>query len=41
MNIVRKQQAKEVKIGKTVTAFEYPLIDLAIHGSVIKIFGSS
>ncbi len=39
MNIARKEEAKTVKVSNTVTAHEYPLLDKAIHGSVIELSG--
>jgi len=39
MNITHKKQAKEIRISKTATAYEYPVMDNAIHGAVIEING--
>lgn len=39
MNITRKNLAREIKIGRTATAYEYPIMDNAIHGAVVKING--
>lgn len=39
MRIARKQSAKEITIGKTMTAYEYPTIDKALHGAVVKLAG--
>jgi len=38
MNISRKKDAKEVKIG-AMTVWEYPAIDKRIHGSVVILNG--
>ena len=39
MNITHKKQAKVIKISKTATAYEYPIMDTSIHGVVIGING--
>jgi mannose-6-phosphate isomerase-like protein (cupin superfamily) len=39
MSIVRKEQAQEIKISDTMTAYEYPLMDEALHGAVVKLSG--
>lgn len=39
MTITQKNQAKIIKISKTATAYEYPIMDNAIHGAVIEING--
>jgi mannose-6-phosphate isomerase-like protein (cupin superfamily) len=39
MRIARKQSVKEIKIGKTMTAYEYPTIDEALNGAVVELTG--
>jgi mannose-6-phosphate isomerase-like protein (cupin superfamily) len=39
MIIAHKNQAKRLKISKTMTAYEYPVMDTAIHGAIIEING--
>jgi mannose-6-phosphate isomerase-like protein (cupin superfamily) len=39
MNIAHKKQAKEIIISKTATAYEYPVMNNAIHGAIIEING--
>lgn len=39
MTIARKEQTKEIKIGETMIAYEYPLLDDALHGAVVKLNG--
>jgi mannose-6-phosphate isomerase-like protein (cupin superfamily) len=39
MNIAQRKQAKIIKLSKTATAYEYPIMDNAIHGAVIEING--
>ena len=39
MNIARKKQAKVKKISKTLTVYEYPIMNNAMHGAIIKLNG--
>jgi mannose-6-phosphate isomerase-like protein (cupin superfamily) len=39
MNIVRKTETKETKVGNTMTVFEYPVMDKTLHGAVVEIKG--
>lgn len=39
MNIARKEQTKEIKVSNTMTAYEYPEMDSAIHGAVVELKG--
>jgi hypothetical protein len=39
MNISHKNQAKIIKGGKTMLAYEYPTMDKTIHGAVIELNG--
>ena len=39
MSIARKEQVKEIKVGETMTAYEYPVMDEALHGAVVKLNG--
>lgn len=39
MNIARKEEAKEIKVSGTLTAFEYPIIDENLHGAVVELKG--
>ena len=39
MNISRRKSAKKFEMGKTMVAYEYPVIDNKIHGAVVKIDG--
>jgi mannose-6-phosphate isomerase-like protein (cupin superfamily) len=39
MNVAHKKQANKIKLTKTATAYEYPLMDNSIHGAIIKING--
>jgi mannose-6-phosphate isomerase-like protein (cupin superfamily) len=39
MSIARKESAKEIRVSDTMTAYEYPEMDKAIHGAVVKLTG--
>ena len=39
MHIARQETAQKIKISKTMTVYEYPLLDNAIHGASVKITG--
>lgn len=39
MHIARKEEIKKIKVCKTMTAYEYPLIDSSIHGAVVELNG--
>lgn len=39
MRIAKKAQTKKVRVGDTMTAFEYPRLDSRLHGSVVELTG--
>jgi mannose-6-phosphate isomerase-like protein (cupin superfamily) len=39
MNISRKTEAKRIKNGKTMIAYEYPVMNKTIHGAIIELNG--
>ena len=39
MNIARKTETKETKVGNTMTVFEYPIMDDTLHGAVVVLRG--
>ena len=39
MNIARKNDTKEIKVSKSMTAFEYPVLDSKLHGAMVKLNG--
>src|SRR3989344_2992798 len=39
MSIARKEQVKEIIVGETMKAYEYPVLDEALHGAVVKLSG--
>ncbi|NTU46098.1 cupin domain-containing protein [Candidatus Roizmanbacteria bacterium] len=39
MNIARKNDAETIIIGPTLTAYEYPVLDKTLHGTVMKLKG--
>jgi len=39
MNIARKTESKETKVGNTMTVYEYPIMDNTLHGAVVEFKG--
>lgn len=39
MSIARKEQAKEIRVGDTMVAYEYPVLNESLHGAVVKLNG--
>ena len=39
MNIARKKDTIEIKMSATMTAYEYPVMDNALHGVLVELHG--
>ncbi|MBP7875513.1 cupin domain-containing protein [Candidatus Woesebacteria bacterium] len=39
MHIARKEDTKKIKIGTTMVAYEYDILDPAIHGTLVELSG--